>query len=262
MKRNKFCISIFFVLLPLKLISQENPKFIDPDNLLTKQETIAIEKAFKYEIDFFNRLFQDNKVNSTDIKFTVAPNFVAFVNEQVRYGTLHANSSGFFSANDSTLVVLKDSKMSSSDFLSVCYHELSHALLRLHIGKKIVPLWFDEGLAEYLEKMSYDKKKVTHRVDTYNLARVKTIIELKDLNFKEFVNWSYQKFYEESFSQEAYGYAIGYSMVFFFLQKGEDSAFVIFRNLKDIYSTIEVLDEFYPKGSVQFEKDFIAYFSR
>jgi uncharacterized protein YjaZ len=259
MKKNNFYIVWLCLLLSVKLAAQENLKFIDNEDLLTKKETACMEKAIQYEADFFNRLFPDKTVDLSAVKFTVATSFMEFVNVQAQSGALHINSSGFFSPKDSTLVVLKDKKSKSNAFLSTCYHELSHAFLYLHVGDKYIPAWFNEGLAEYLEQMTFDKKKIVHSVNTYSVARVKTLVELKDLNLSEFVNWNYQMFSQKSFTQEGYGYAVGYCMVLFLMQQKKEQVITIFSNLIGAYSTVEVFDRHYTGGFAQFEKDFRTY---
>ncbi|MCL2651949.1 MAG: hypothetical protein FWD60_13140 [Candidatus Azobacteroides sp.] len=262
-KNNRYITFIFvFILLAISAPAQKI-NFIDPDNLLTKKENLSLEKALQYESDFFNRLFSNETVNMQDIRFIVVSNYLAFMNLQSKYGVVHVNSSGFFAPKDSTLVVFKDKKSEVNNFLPICYHEFSHAFLRLHTGDKYIPVWLNEGLADYLKQMTYDKNKITQQINNYSITRVKTLIDIKDLNLSEFVNWSYDKFSTESFTQEGYGYAVGYNIVLFLMQQqGEDKSFVIFRNLIGAHSTIEVLDKYYPGGFSQFEKNFVLYLGR
>jgi len=261
MKKNNRYIIFIFILLTVGVQAQKI-NFIDPDNLLTKKENLALEKALQYESDFYNRLFPDKTVNISDIKFIVVSNYLAFVNLQSKYGIVHAHSSGFFASKDSTLVVFKDKKSEVNNFLPICYHEFSHAFLRLHTGEKYIPVWFNEGLADYLKQMTYDKNKIAQHINTYRITRVKTLIDIKDLNLSEFVNWSYEKFSTESFTQEGYGYAVGYCIVLFMMQQDENASFTIFRNLVGARSTINVLDKCYTGGFAQFEKDFMSYLGK
>jgi hypothetical protein len=261
MKSKRYIVFIFS-LFTVGLLAQEW-NVIDTENLLTKKEKIAIERALQYQSDFFNRLFSEKMVNSSDIKFVVAKNLAEYIHLQLKYEYSQINSSGFFSSKDSTVVVFKDKNKNANIFLRTCYHELSHAFLYIHVGNNYIPpAWLIEGLATYHEQMTYDKKNITHRVNSYYVARVKTLIDLKDINLAEFVNWEYQKFSRESFTQEGYGYAIGYCMVLFMMQQCEDKAFTVFRNLVNEYSTVEVFDKYYSGGFSQFEKDFIAHFGK
>jgi len=257
--KNNLYIAFIFNLLAVGIFAQEK-NFIDTENFLTKKEKIAIENALQYQSDFYNRLFSEKHVIRSDIKFLVAHSSAEYMSIQSKYGIFRLHSSGFFSSKDSTVVVFKDKKASANNFLRICYHELSHLFLHIHVDENDIPAWFIEGVANYHEQMSYDKNKITHRVNSYYIARVKTLISLKDINLTEFVKWDYQKFSTESFTQEGYGYAIGYCMVLFLMQQSENKAFEIFRNLFNKNSTIEVFDEYYSGEFSQFEKDFMAHF--
>ena len=262
MKKN--CYIVFFIftfnLLAVDILAQERI-VTDTENLLTKKEKTAFEKALYYQSDFFNRLFPKKTVNVSDINFVIVNNFAEYINLQSKYG-LHVrhNSLGFFTSKDSTVVVFRNKKSNASNFLRAFYHELSHAFLYLHVDGNYVPAWLIEGLATYHEQMTYDKKKIRHHANRYFIARVKTLIALEDINLAEFVVLNYQNFSKESFTQEGYGYAIGYCMVLFLMQQCENMAFAIFRNLVGENSTIGVFDKYYLGGFQKFEKDFITYF--
>jgi hypothetical protein len=86
---------------------------------------------------------------------------------------------------------------------------------------------------------------------------VKTLIELQEINLSEFVNWNYQKFAAESFTQEGYGYAVSYCIVLFLMQKDENRAIEIIRHLVGAASSTEIFDKYYSGGFAQFEVDFI-----
>ncbi len=252
----------FLLLVTVRISAQSAIKFADTDGLILSKERRILEKSIEYEASFFSSIFPERKVNIAEIKFFVAANFLEFVRVQAKFSSsIHAWSSGFFSPKDTTLVVYKDKKMSSADFLSTCYHELSHAFLSLYTPQ-YTPPWFNEGLAEYLQCMTFGKNEIVQQVNRYNINRVKTLIELKDLNLLEFVQWDYQKFSTESFSQESYGYAVAYSMVLFLMQKDGTKALEIFRNLVGKYSSVEMFDHYYDGGFANFEKEFGEYILR
>lgn len=255
-KNNYFAILIF--LLFVSGISTQNLNIDDRKNLLTKKENMALEKAIEYNSDFFNRLFPPKTINSSDINIVFSGSFMEYMYIQSEYVLPKINSSGFFSSKDSTVVILKEKD--TKDFLQTCYHELSHAFLHIYTDNDYIPAWFIEGLGTYQEQLTYHKNEITHTANKYYIARVKTLIELQDIDLDEFVKWDYEKFSRESFSQEGYGYAISYCMVLLLMRQSEDVAFSIFRNLRNEYSTSEIFDKYYAGGFSQFEKDFIEYF--
>ena len=259
----KVILLVLFLLLNIAGIpAQETYKIQDPENYFSKKEKQTFEKAVNYEAMFYNRIFQDKRVDFSDVKFTVIPDQISYsyyIKEAG--GPVRLNSPGVYITTRNELVVCMDKKFREG-FIGILCHELSHAILHNHSGNKNIPAWLNEGLAVYLEEMTYDKKVVKHEKNSLYVARVLTLIELKDLNLHDFVSWDYRRFSSESFSQEGYGYAVGYCMVYFLLQLNEEKAFTIFRNLIGTQSTEEVFNQYYAGGFRQFEEDFMNYWKR
>jgi hypothetical protein len=263
MKNSRSILSILFLLLSFAGVSaQDNVKIQDPEKHFSKKEKQIFERAIHYEAEFYNRIFPDKKIDFSDIKFTVVPSQIGYMLYLRKLGAVaHKNSPGIYFPATHELVICSDKKYKES-FVKISCHELSHAFLHLHSGGKNIPAWLNEGLAVYLEEMTFDRKKIKQRINSRNIARVKTLIELQDLNLSEFVTWSYQKFSAESFTQEGYGYAVGYCMTLFLMQHDEDKAITIFRNLIGEQATVAVFNDYYPGGFAQLEKDFMEYFGK
>jgi hypothetical protein len=251
------CILLFFL---AGIRAQEGVKIQDPENYFSKKEKRVFERAIDYEIVFYNRIFPNREIVFSDIKFTVVPNRIEYAMYLKKLGAVtHPNSPGIYFTETHELVVCTDKKYKGS-FIKISCHELSHAFLHLHSDDKNLPAWLNEGLAVYLENMTFGKKKIKQHIDNPHIARVKTLIELKDLNLSEFVAWDYRKFSAESFTQEGYGYAVGYCMVLFLMQYDEEKAIAIFRNLIGEQTATEAFNDYYPGGFAQFEKDFMTHF--
>jgi hypothetical protein len=261
MKNYKAFLNVLFLLCYFTDIpAQEEFKIQDPEKHFSKKDKRIFERAVNYEAAFYSRIFPDKKVNFSDIKFTVIPDqitYAAYIKKSG--GAVHVNSAGVYFPSTRELVVCTSKKFRGG-FVGVLCHELSHAFLHTHSGDRNSPAWLNEGLAVYLQEMAFEKKKITHRINHRFVVRVKTLIELKDLNLSDFVTWDYRKFSTESFAQEGYGYAVGYCIAFFLMQRDEDNAITIFRNLIDRQSSKEVFDDYYTGGFAQFEKDFMEYF--
>ena len=96
--------------------------------------------------EVFSRLFSSLNVNSP-----VPTTVIVFKNdESYRPFKLNANTAGYFQAgpdvNYITLELTKDPN-SDRDPFTIIFHEYTHLLVRNTSGN--VPLWFNEGLAEY-----------------------------------------------------------------------------------------------------------------
>jgi predicted Zn-dependent protease len=101
--------------------------------------------------EVFSRLFSNLNVNSP-----VPTTVIVFKNdESYRPFKLNANTAGYFQAgpdvNYITLELTRDPG-SDRDPFTIIFHEYTHLLVRNTSGN--VPLWFNEGLAEYYSTLS------------------------------------------------------------------------------------------------------------
>jgi len=258
-KISKYLIIIFIttLFLPFSVLAQEK-QIHDIGEYFSKKEKAIFEHALEYQDAFFNKIFPAVTVDFSEISISVVTDIK---DDEMKH--MQKKSSGYYSSFDRELVILKTEKLKHS-FMETTFHELSHALLHLYSGSHFDQIhpWLNEGLAVYLARITYRSKKKIHKKNDYLIARVKTLIELHDLDIVGFVSWNHQKFTRESFSQEGYGYAVGYCMTLFLMNKDEKSAYSLFRSLiEDDMSTTEVFDKYYNGGFSQFEKDFIKFFS-
>jgi len=195
---------------------------------------------------------QQSSVNLT--VFNNYGNYLVYQKEQ--FGYVRYNSMGFYSPVNKEAVVCKDKQ--KKDFLKTCYHELSHFFIRNYMP--VSPVWLDEGLATYFGNIKISNS-IKHEYNVYLIARVKTMIELKDIDLKSFINWNHEKFYDISFSQDGYGYALAYSIISFLMQN-EATMIVVIDNIYKGKNSYETLDNAYKGGFTAFEKDFIAFVKR
>jgi predicted Zn-dependent protease len=102
--------------------------------------------------EVFARLFPSTKVNSP-----VPTTVIVFKNEQsYRPFKPRENTAGYFQAgpevNYITLQLVKDWEGGQQDPFNIIFHEYTHLLVQNTSGD--VPLWFNEGLAEYYSTFS------------------------------------------------------------------------------------------------------------
>ena len=256
--KSKYLIFSILIFLYFPIFAQENI-FSDIDKYFSKKEKTTFENALEYQNAFYKKILPDSVIDFSKIKVSViTDNRMYELRSLVR-----KNSPGFYSSFDHRLIIFKVEKTKNA-FMETIFHELSHALLHLYSDTIFfdIPSWLNEGLADYLEGMTYNSKKIVHKENTHWIARVKTLIELRDFDFVEFVDWDYKKFSKESFSQEGYGYAVAYCMVLFLIKKDENTAYSLFRSLiEEQKPTTEIFDKYYGGGFAQFEKDFIKKYS-
>lgn len=132
--------------------------------------------------EVFARLFTTTRVNSP-----VPTTVIVFKNdESYRPFKLNQNTAGYFqSGHDVNYITLKLDKElgSEQDPFTIIFHEYTHLLVKNTSG--IVPVWFNEGLAEYYSTFSItdDRKVVMGRpiASHVYLLREKKMLPLRTL---------------------------------------------------------------------------------
>ena len=259
MKRLIVIILLCILHTGLYICAQEQMTSItDTDKTLNKNEQKNLERMIEYEIGFFNRIFLDKPYIKLDAEIIVFSNYAAYLAYQHEIGkTVRIRSAGFYSGEKRQIVICKDQFEKS--FLNTCYHELSHFFL----AERTIyaPIWLNEGIATYMDGVKISSKDIKHEIGRYFVSRVKTGIQLRDINLREFVSWSGREFSEVSFSHDGYGYAIAHCMIYLMMDN-EEVAFNIMRAIcNDKATTIEAFDLHYAGGFDQFEKDFSNRYS-
>ena len=258
-KRLQYGISIVLFLTFSVILSAQNSYSIDDkENVLTKKEQQSLEKMIDYELTFFNKIFPSAKMTSLDVKVTIFQKYSAYLlyKKQIEGDIKYYKSLGFYSSGTKEVIVCKEK---NNSFMETCYHELSHFFLHLSIASP--PAWMDEGLATYFGNCRVSSKDVKHQRAEYLIGRLKTMIEMKDIDLRDFVTWKASKFAQISFTQDNYGYAAGYCMILYLLQKDENLTVNIMQAIMQNKSSEEAFDTFYTGGFSQFEKDFMAFYS-
>ncbi len=262
MKKNKITTFLFiFCLLSafFNIKAQGDYAIADDENILTKKERESLEKMIDFQLETYNKIFPDIISKKSDVKINVFKNYSAYLAYQEKIGgTVRHRSFGFYSDKTKEVVVCKHKH--EEGFLKTCYHELSHFFIRSKMTSP--PIWLNEGLATYFGYMKVSPKKITPEKYEYHIARVKTMIELNDIDLKDYVTWSHKKFTDASFTRESYGYAISYCIIYFLFQKDQETAYQIIREIGEKTGTKEAFDLHYPGEFDQFEKEFIEYYSK
>ena len=250
---NKPVFLLLFLCFWVNLFSQYSIK--DEANTLTKKELENLRKAIDYQLDFYNKVFPDNRMEKSSVNLSIFNNYANYlIYQKEQIGYLRHKSMGFYSPINKEAVVCKDKN--ENYFLKVCYHELNHFFIHNYMDTP--PVWLNEGLSEYFTNIKIFKS-IKHERNTYYAARVKTMIELKDINLNDFINWNPEKFYDISFTQDGYGYALAYCMISFLMQN-EGTMIAVINGIYAGKSSYEALDNFYEGGFTVFEKEFINQF--
>lgn len=230
----------------------------DDDKVMSKKEFTALEQVIAYQIQFYNRVLPNDTIKAKDVKLKIFSNYAEYLTFQKETSeSLNPKSMGFYSHKEREAVVCKDKI--PDKFLEVCYHELSHFFVNTYFGN--IPVWINEGLAVYFEHTKTGKRP-KHIPSSRMINRVKTMIDLNDINLTDFITWNRNQFYKKSFSHDSYGYALGYSIIYFLMQKDKETVINLIRNITEGASSHDALNKLYDGGFSNFEKDFFLFISK
>ena len=255
------CLAIF---IPSAFYAQDVIfPIIDKDNALSKKERRSLERMISYKIGLFNEIFQNESYSNSEIDFIIIKDYATYLTYKSEAGRTvpFASSSfdGFYSSDTKQIVVCRDNK-SEALFLRACYSGLSDLPLRERVPH--LPIWLDRGLFLYTTLIKVSSRGMKHEMSTFGIKRVKTMIELKDIDLRDFVTWSSQKFHQVSSSHDNYGRSLAHNLVYFLMNKDREAALNIIRSIADRITTVEAFDMHYSGGFDQFEKDFLAHYSK
>ena len=243
----------------LALCAQTKYNISDNEQILSKNERRSIEQMIDYELAFYNNVFGQGSISKEAVKMTILKDYPTYVFYLDQAGIkANKNSSGVYSPKLNEVVMWRGDK-TSERFLTTCYHEMSHAIL--HSKMKSPEAWFNEGLASWFGYTKVTSKGTRHEPHRYYEDRVKTLIEIRDIDLKDFITWNHNKFSQASFSQDSYGYAVAYCMISLLKKNNEEALCSIIREVAGGKSSAEAFESCYPGGFAAFEKEFMAKYA-
>jgi hypothetical protein len=141
------------------------------------------------------------------------------------------------------------------DLLPTTYHEACHQYLQSYVGKDVaIPLWFNEGLAEYFEEMQVDRgtKKLSYKlIDNRKLRMVQEkILTRATIPWEKLLDAAHEEFHDiDDKHKEGVYYNQSFSIIYFFMQGGGGKPVFQFMNeLKKTKSAEAAYAKLFGKG--------------
>ena len=170
--------------------------------------TVAVSKIFSiYAADFIMRPDTDARL---EIRiYGIEQEFRALTRER---GLQIENASGFYSPRENTIHVWRNRNLDR--LLEVLTHEASHTIMQHQIGR--VPIWINEGLAEYFETMEVFGQTVVVRPNTHWIATVDRLLRDGLMPLGDFLSMTREKWYLFN-GEGSLAYAVAWSVTFFLM---------------------------------------------
>jgi phenylpropionate dioxygenase-like ring-hydroxylating dioxygenase large terminal subunit len=143
-----------------------------------------------------------------------------------------------------------------SRFLPTCFHEASHAVYNHYALFR--PSWIDEGLAEYFKTATFDSLGEVHfHVNNYRRADMKKFVSDSAFTIREVLRASARKFHGKN---STFFYSTGWGIVYFLRTKHDAVFSRILLSVSRGIRSAKVIEQEYPGGVLQLEKDLVAFY--
>lgn len=227
---------------------------------LSKEEREKVEKMFLHEAEFYSQFGLPDTLTVVHLYvFDKKKAAMLFLESLDVKGYNYA--AGLYLPKRNKVIIL-GMERGRKETLPVIYHELSHHFVWKVLSGR-APIWFNEGLSEYFEKSIMTKKGIRHSLTEYEQGRIRTMYMLGEIDLPAFVNSEQGEFMIDQISNEQYSYILAHGLVTFWIEKlPRDLLKKFVATLKDGDKSLKVseqIDNIYPGGFSQFEKDFAEF---
>ena len=230
--------------------------------------TGPVERAIVFGVtrifDTYKESFGFEYPDDYKIKITIFADKDNFIAYQKKQGKKSLASSAYYSVRFREAVVYWKKYSKKTDdakkMVGTVYHEASHMLLMTKVPR--VPLWINEGLAEYFDGLNVfgDNRRVYLNKHS---QRWLTRWAKKGLpiGFEEYLSLSRSKWYkfDEKIKDCHAAYIIGYSLVYFMMSRSNTETVLKellweFKRQGEKANSVNVVNIHYPGGCERFEQ--------
>lgn len=160
-------------------------------------------------------------------------------------------SQGFYRPGSKTVYVLY-----SPEYLYTCYHESSHALFDVFAKNR--PTWINEGIATYFEYAKVDTAGVVKIfAPKSRLREMKSMVSSGQLKISSLLDRGYRFFH---WWREHRNYTLSWGIVNYLMTMHRDVFGTILYRIGTGSDSEKTINEEYPGGVAQLEKDLVEYY--
>jgi len=227
---------------------------------LSPQERSQIESGINFILGYYKQVFDYNE--DVPVKIRIFGNKRHFMSYQKDVSPV-VSEVGFYSPMYNEAVV--NGERDKSEVIATIYHEANHSILTQKAPE--LPLWINEGLAEYFERIVPDDENVTvgHQDSRYYKLR-------QDLKSQKLPGLSsYLGSWDSAWKRDGQAQddgtrSIAWSLVHYLMstQEGQDTVIQILRekNNNPSVSSVEIIDKYYPGGLDKLEPNWHTHISQ
>ena len=212
---------------------------------ISEKDRRYIEDGVRFLYRYYDRIFGFE--DDVKVKVRIFGKYKRYLGYEKEVTDTRSDA-GFYSPMYNECVI--NGERERAQVLATVFHEASHAILTQTVPT--LPLWINEGLAEYFERLELEDggMVIRHQDDRfYNLRYRLGNKKLLSLN-------SYFELNDDTRS-------MAWSILHYLMSTGEgqDSIFAMLRDMEKNpgLSSVEIIDRNYKGGTEQLQKDWLSY---
>jgi Protein of unknown function (DUF1570) len=224
---------------------------------LSPGERSQIERGINFILGYYKQVFNYNE--DVPVRIRIFGKKGHFMSYQEELSPV-VSEVGFYSPMYNEAVVNGD--RDKNEVIATIYHEANHSILTQKAPE--LPLWINEGLAEYFERIIPEDESVTvgHQDSRYYKLR-------QDLKSRKLPGLSsYLGSWDSALKRDGQvqdddARSVAWSLVHYLMstQEGQDTVIRLLREKNETpsVSSSEIIDEYYPGGLAALERNWLTY---
>lgn len=227
---------------------------------LTPKERSQIQSGVNFILGYYKQVFDYNE--DVPVRIRIFGNKRHFMSYQKDVSPV-VSEVGFYSPMYNEAVV--NGQRDKGEVIATIYHEANHSILTQKAPD--LPLWINEGLAEYFERIVPEDKNVTvgHQDARYYKLR-QDLASNKLPGLSSYLGSWDSAWKRGGQAQDDETRSIAWSLVHYLMstQDGQDTVIRILREKKDNPSvtSIDVINKYYPGGLDKLESNWHSHISQ
>ncbi len=243
------------------------------------EKSVVVIKTVKYElpkalkdsltarinklIDIYPKIFHISPKAPPTVDVTIFGTEQSFNKHKAAFHEGHNYFNGFYSTKTNKISVWRDE--GDKEMESVVLHETSHAIIRQLAPN--LPLWLEEGLAEYFSNSSIRANNLRVSTDEKREQNLRDWAQKEDIpSLKWYLNMTNRKWHEETAQGNSITYTYAWAMAHFLMSKptGKRIVSTILRdsNIGGRIDSFQSVTNLYPGGLVKLEYDWYAWITK
>lgn len=227
---------------------------------LSPEERSQIETGVDFILGYYKQAFNYNE--EVPVKIRIFGNKRRFMSYQKDFSPV-VSDAGFYSAAHNEAVV--NGERDKAEVIATIYHEANHAILIQKAPE--LPLWINEGLAEYFERLVPEGGSVTVGHQDGRYYKVQKELKSKELPaLSDYLSASDSAWERGVIDRNEQNRSIAWSLVHYMMstQEGQETVIYILRekNNDPSVSSVEIIDKYYPGGMEKLESGWKDHISK